>query len=38
MPLNAHLVRIIHDLEAGTRERGPANLDELIALNDETYR
>jgi len=38
MPLNARLIQIIHGLEAGTRERSPANLDELIALNDETYR
>lgn len=37
VPLNERLIRIIHDLEAGTRDRGPQNLDELIALNDETY-
>jgi 2-dehydropantoate 2-reductase len=37
LPLNAALVEIIHDLEAGRRSLVPANLDELRRLNDVSY-
>jgi len=37
VPLNAGLVEIMHDLEAGRRPLAPANLAELRRLNDLSY-
>jgi len=37
MPLNAPLVEMIHDLEAGRRQMSPANLEELRRLDAATY-
>jgi len=37
MPLNEHLVRQVKEIEAGTRSRALANLDELEARRAELY-
>jgi len=36
-PLNERVIDLIHDLEAGRRGRGPANIEELRALNEAVY-
>ena len=36
-PLNDRVIEMIHGLESGRRTRGPANIEELRALNEAVY-